>query len=178
MQPNRTGNQEGIFLKRWTRQEGLFFDEFSTDSAWVREKAKVYFPSLPKIKEIVIRGEYQRHPEVGGIEDETPELDIYLNDIFLKTIAPAQPGPWEFTLPVTLPDAARGIVLTFILRRVALTNFLAWLGRIAQFWAIGKKLQRFRRQNKNRQLRVSRIEADGSIQAGIARRPRSLPKQP
>src|SRR5882724_3924786 len=65
MQPNRTGNQEGIFLRRWTRQEGLFFDEFSTDSAWIREKAKVYFPSLPKIKEIVIRGEYQRHPEVG-----------------------------------------------------------------------------------------------------------------
>jgi glycosyltransferase involved in cell wall biosynthesis len=59
---------------------------------------------------------------------------------------------------VTGQQARHGTRLRMRLRGAGFTNFLAWLGRVAAHWPIASGLQRFRQQNKNRQLRISRIE--------------------
>ncbi|MFM9032346.1 MAG: glycosyltransferase, partial [Opitutaceae bacterium] len=66
-------------------------------------------------------------------------------------------GPWELTATVTSAEPA---VLVFSLEGAGLTNLLAWGGRVTGLgpW------QRFRAQNRNRQLRVEKIAtADGEV---------------
>ena len=58
--------------------------------------------------------------------------------------------------PLT-PEAARhGVRLDLRLGGTTLTNFLAWLGRITGW----RPLQRFRAQNKNRQLRIATLTTE------------------
>lgn len=76
----------------------------------------------------------------------------------LSRIAPAAAGPWSIEVEIPAEYAAAGAELRLTLCGNAMTNAFAWLGRVTNFgpW------QRFRRQNKNRQLRLTRIvTADG-----------------
>jgi glycosyltransferase involved in cell wall biosynthesis len=154
---------EGVFERRSTRQTGFVFDEFALDSAWLRETASVQFPPLVQLRRVTIHGEFRLHPEAQGIETTLPSLTVFLADKKIATVTGRKPGPWEITLDVPLEDASQGFTIRLALSGVAFTNFLAWAGRVFSGWPLAGRLQRFRLQNKNRQLRIARVEADGEL---------------
>ena len=161
---SRTPPSGGAFSRRFVSYAGLFFDEFEPASAWIRERATVRLPPLGPVREVIVRGEFRPHPAARGIEQAAPALHFFVNGQSAGTITPPQPGPWE--LRVTLP-ASESATLTVALGGVGLTNFLAFLGRVTGlgWW------QRFRAQNKNRQLRVTTITLpDGETIFDFSRR--------
>jgi glycosyltransferase involved in cell wall biosynthesis len=141
---------QGAYSRRFAAFAGIYFDEFASDSAWIRETGTVRLPPLPGARQLVLRGEYRPHPAARGIEDAAPTLAVSVNGQPAVRLGPITPGPWELIVPL---PAAQTPTLTLRLGGVARTNFLAWLGRVTGFgpW------QRFRAQNKNRQLRLRSI---------------------
>lgn len=160
----RTPPASGVFSRRFTAYAGLFFDNFDSNSAWIRETATLRLPPLGGVPSLVVRGETRAHPDARGIESHAPGLRVAVNGGAPVELDPGKEGPWE--LRVALP-AAETITLTAELTRVRVTNFLAWLGRITGLgpW------QRFRAQNKNRQLRLKTIATDlGEVIFDFSRR--------
>ncbi len=151
-----------VFRRQHTRLRGIFFDEFVRESAWLRERATLQFPPQPGLKQITVRGEFRVHP---GLPAATPcpALIISCNGTTLARISPTQPGPWETTVGIPASAAASVLQLQLTLEGVAWTNFLAWLGRIFSGWPALAAFQPYRAQNKNRQLRLTSIEADGEV---------------
>ncbi|ACB77277.1 glycosyltransferase family 4 protein [Opitutus terrae] len=132
---------------------GLFFDNFATDSAWIRETAVLDLPPSEGVERLLLRGEYRPHPDVRGIEVGPPSLICLLDGTRVATLADLRPGPFSIEIPVG-PDAARrGLRITLRLGGTGFTNLLAWLGRIVGL----ASLQRFRVQNKNRQIRIETL---------------------
>jgi glycosyltransferase involved in cell wall biosynthesis len=145
--------------RRWTSFSGLFFDEFAPDSAWIRERARVRLPVLEGVRQVRIRGELRLHPEARGLEAGFPSLTCRAG-AGTRHVAANAAGPWETLVDLPATTGTSGAELRFDLKGVAFTNLLAWLGRITGL----PSLQRFRRQHRNRQLRVSRIETvDGEV---------------
>jgi glycosyltransferase involved in cell wall biosynthesis len=156
-----TANKEGVYVRRATRSAGLFFDEFAENSAWIREEGWIHLPPLPSLKRIIVRGETRIHPDVQGIEAGIPELDVYLKKHHIATVALPIAQPWEVAIDVPTDVAVEGALVVFKLRGVTRTNLLAWLGRVCQHQPWAEGLQRFRKQNRNRQMRILRVEVDG-----------------
>ncbi len=154
---------EGIFSRRSTRQTGFIFDTFAPDSAYIRENAAVIFPPLPELRRLVVRGDFLAHPDAHGRETALPSLAVFLDEKIVATLSDPRPGPWEIVFDVPSENAAQGFIVRFALRGVTLTNTLAWAARVFSGWPLTAGVQRFRLQNKNRQLRVARIEADGEL---------------
>jgi glycosyltransferase involved in cell wall biosynthesis len=165
-----TTTHEGVFLRRCTRFKGLFFDDFATNSAWIREKATAVLPPLATLRHITIRGETQVHPMVRGADAGLPELEFFAGNVPVAKISPTGSQPWEVSFELPPGQASEGTVITFKLHGVAYTNFLAWVGRLTESWPLAEGLQRFRAQNKNRQLRVQTIHADGELVFNFADR--------
>src|SRR5581483_4800864 len=154
----------GAYRRRFTAFEGIFFDDFADDSAWIRETGMVRLPPLDGARRLVLRGEFRPHPAARGIETAAPALHVRVNGQRVGRVTPSAPGPWE--LQVALP-ASETAVLTLELAGVGLTNFLAWLGRKAGLAGS----QRFRAQNKNRQLRLASIATpEGELIFDFSRR--------
>ncbi len=153
----RTPPAGGAYSRRFTDYAGIFFDEFAADSGWIRERGIIHLPPLDGVRGLVIRGEIRPHPDARGLETTAPGLTVLLNDRPAGTIAPGSSGPWELTVALPASDRA---TLTFRLHGIGVTNNLAWLGRVTGLTS----LQRFRAQNKNRQLRLLTIATlDGEI---------------
>jgi hypothetical protein len=87
------------------------------------------------------------------VEMGAPGLRLSVNGLPASILEPVASGEWE--LRVGLPQAET-LTLAFELTGVGFTNFLAWVGRMTGMRA----WQRFRAQNKNRQLRVTTIATD------------------
>jgi len=139
------------FTARWA---GLFFDDFATDSAWLRDHGWIQLPAIPETMEVVVRGEYRPHREVRGIESSPTALCCRLDGRPVGRLEFVAPGPFSLKLTLPASASARGSLLTFDLEGVTLTNFLAWLGRITGV----ASWQRFRAQHKNRQVRIATVE--------------------
>jgi glycosyltransferase involved in cell wall biosynthesis len=150
MRPAQPTPAGGAFARRFTEYRGIFFDEFATDSAWIRETGTVRLPPLPGVNRLVLRGEFRPHPHARGVETAAPTLEICVNGQPAARLRPVAPGPWEIALPWSSSQPA---TLTLRLGGISFTNFLAWLGRVT---GLGP-LQHFRAQNKNRQLRLRTI---------------------
>lgn len=163
MSSHSSAQSEGVYVRRSTRSEGLFYDEFAPDSAWIREAGRVELPPLPTLRRIVVKGFTRLHPDVLGIEVGLPSLDVFLSDRHVATVSTDTGQPWEIAIDVPPEAAAKGVELVLKLREVAFTNFLAWLGRLTQDSPVGARFQRFRKQNRNRQMRIQSVEADGSV---------------
>lgn len=160
----RTPPAGGAFSRRFTAYAGLFFDTFDENSAWIRETAAVRLPPLVGVHGLVIRGEVRAHPAARGIETAAPGLRLSVNGHAAAELDAPPAGAWELQIP--LPPAET-IELTFTLKGVGFTNFLAWLGRATGLPA----WQRFRAQNKNRQLRIATIATDaGEVIFDFSRR--------
>jgi len=153
--------------RRWAGTTGIFFDEFVPTSAWIREVGTVRLPLLATALRLRVQGEAVAHPEARGSERTFPSLACFVGDRLVHRVTPTAPGPWIFECELPAAEATRGTELRFVLGGVAWTNTLAWLGRVT---GLGP-LQRFRRQNKNRQMRLKRIEtADGEMIFDFAQR--------
>jgi glycosyltransferase involved in cell wall biosynthesis len=152
----RTPPYGGAFARRFTRYSGLYFDEFAADSAWIREDAVVRLPPMSGIESLKISGEAITHPQANGIgEQGYPVLEV-LADGHSAFILPFKtPGPWVMEVKLDPAKSKTGSVLYFRLHGVAFTNALAWLGRVTKI----SFLQRYRAQNKNRQIRICAIES-------------------
>jgi glycosyltransferase involved in cell wall biosynthesis len=153
MGSNRSAPAGGSFHRRFTDYSGLFYDEFAPESAWIREEARLRLPPLDGIDALVLSGEYRPHPDARGWESGCPVLTVAINGVAAGRVAPAAPGPWELRLPLATSARTEHPLLTLTLSGTGATNVLAWSGRRTGL----KPLQRFRRQNKNRQLRVARL---------------------
>jgi len=153
----RTSPFGGAFHRRFTRFSGLYFDEFSSDTAWIREEAVIRLPAMEGVDSLVITGDFRPHPEVRGLEAGFPTLEVLVNGRSKRSVSSREPGPWEARVELDAASSKVGSTLCLRLHGVALTNALAWLGRVTGLGAF----QRFRMQCRNRQLRISRI-ASGS----------------
>jgi glycosyltransferase involved in cell wall biosynthesis len=149
----RTSPFGGAFHRRFTHYTGIFFDDFASDSAWIRETAVLRLPPLDGISALTLRGEYRPHPAARGLEITPPSLSVFLNGALVTTLRNFKPGPWEIHLALPSPAPTSGFTLTLRLGGTFFVNTLAWLGRIS---GLGL-LQRFRAQNKNRALRVTAL---------------------
>lgn len=147
----RTPPTGGAYSRRFSHYQGLYFDEFDPASAWIRERASVRLPALGDVTEVVVRGEFRPHPQARGIETLPPTLQISADGRPPVTVSPTNSGAWEARVAI---PAAQAVTITFRLDGVAGTNALAWAGRVTG----AQPLQRYRAQNKNRQLRVKSIE--------------------
>jgi glycosyltransferase involved in cell wall biosynthesis len=152
----RTPPFGGAFTRRFTRYSGLYFDEFATDSAWIREAAVVRLPPMTGVRALVIRGEFKAHPEARGPETGFPAIEVLLDGKSAKTVSSSQAGAWEAKVELDPNSAKAGSILFLRLHGVGFTNALAWLGRVTRLGP----LQRFRAQNRNRQLRIYSIESE------------------
>ena len=154
----------GAFSRRFTAYAGLFFDEFDPGSAWIRESAGVTLPPLVGVSALLVRGEIHAHPVARGAEAGAPGLEIAVNGTLVCTLPAGSIGAWELRVPL---PAAESLALSFRLTGVGVTNTLAWAGRVSGLGA----WQRFRAQNKNRQLRVASITTDaGEVVFDFSRR--------
>ncbi len=159
---HRTPPAGGAFSRRFTDYAGIFFDEFAPVSAWIRECGTIHLPPLAGVRALVLRGEVRPHPDARGLETAAPGLDVLLNDRRVGSVSALMPGPWEITLtlPASPDPKPQSLTLTLRLTGTTVTNTLAWLGRVSGL----ASLQRFRSQNKNRQLRVVSIATpDGEL---------------
>jgi glycosyltransferase involved in cell wall biosynthesis len=161
---SRTPTAGGAASRRCTAHAGLFFDEFDEGSAWMRDSATVQMPLPAGITSLLIRGTVRPHPAARGTETVAPGLRITVNGRSGGRLNAPPAGPWEVRIPL---PAADSVTLTFTLTDVGLTNFLAWAGRTTGLAA----WQRFRAQNKNRQLRITTISTDaGEVIFDFSRR--------
>lgn len=152
----RTPPYGGAFSRRFTRYSGLYFDEFSAESAWIREDAVVRLPPMSGIESLVVTGEAVIHPQARGPEAGFPALEVMVDGRSMETVVLTAPGSWKANVRLDPAKSKTGSVLYFRLHGVGFTNALAWLGRVTNLGL----LQRYRAQNKNRQLRVRTIESE------------------
>jgi glycosyltransferase involved in cell wall biosynthesis len=146
----------GAFARRFTRYSGLFFDEFAVDSAWIRETGVIRLPPMADEGAIVLKGEFLPHPDARGPEAGFPSLEVFLDGKPAAKVFANGPGPWEARITLDKASAQRGSVLYLTLQGCGFTNALAWLGRVTRLGP----LQRYRAQNRNRQLRLKAVETD------------------
>jgi glycosyltransferase involved in cell wall biosynthesis len=163
MPSSSSAKGEGVYVRRASRSVGLFFDDFASDSAWLREEGSLVLPPLHDLRKVVLRGEVTTFPGLTGAEAGFPQLDLMLGSRHVATVSVTTPQSWEVTLEVPPDMAADGAEIRLRLRGVAWTNFLAWLARVAEDLPLGRRIQRFRQQNRNRQLRIRNVEADGML---------------
>jgi glycosyltransferase involved in cell wall biosynthesis len=148
------------FTWRFSHYAGLYFDEFDPGSAWIRESAELRLPPSEHAQTLILRGEIRPHPAAHGLESAAPGLVCRVDGVRAGGLRNLAPGPFEIRLTVPPKPAGHESRITLCLTGVRLTNFLAWIGRLT---GVGS-LQRFRRQRKNRQLRlISVISAEGEV---------------
>jgi glycosyltransferase involved in cell wall biosynthesis len=146
----------GASARRFTRYSGLYFDEFAANSAWIRETAVIHLPPMVDTFVVVLRGEFREHPGARGLEKGFPTLEVLVDGLSAAKVTPRRAGPWETRLILEPNSAKKGSILYLTLHGVGLTNALAWFGRVSRFGLF----QRYRAQNRNRQLRLAAIETE------------------
>jgi glycosyltransferase involved in cell wall biosynthesis len=150
----------GAPSRRLAHYQGLFFDEFVPDSAWIREQGQVRLPPLDEATVFIVRGEMHPHPAIHGLEAGSLGADFLLDGRRVAGLRGLRPGPFQVRFTAGPAGTQGGGVLGVRLRGAGLTNILAWLGRVTAGWPLVGVLQRFRLQNKNRQFRLARIETE------------------
>lgn len=135
------------------RYEGLFFDDFATDSAWLRETGVLRLPPIAGPASLQLEGEYRPHPLARGLETGAPSLTCRVDGTVVGALHTLPPGEFILKFELSPESLQRGAEIKLQLGGASLTNFLAWLGRVTGYggW------QRFRAQNKNRQIRIRRL---------------------
>lgn len=140
------------------RFQGLFPDETVTDSFWIRETGVLALPALLQpAGELTIEGEVL--PPTPG--DATSRGDLGLSvrlDGKSALEAPVLPiGPFCLRCRPAAEAPPGGHRLELKLRGVGGGNLLAWLGRVSRLGP----LQPWRRQARNRRLRILRVAVGG-----------------
>jgi glycosyltransferase involved in cell wall biosynthesis len=142
---------------RWSHFSGLFHDEFDLESHWLRLEARIVVPAFTDVRRVVLHAAYKPWPaaERAG---RPPRLEVTLNGARVAVVAPAAPGPFEVPIDLPARREGEGNTIGLRLRGTTWSDNLAWLGRITKsltfLGPLHRRLQWYRRQNKNRQLRI------------------------
>jgi hypothetical protein len=120
----RTPPFGGVFLRRFTRFSGLYFDEFSVDTAWIRETAAVRLPPMEGVAAVVLRGEFLPHPSARGLESGFPVLEITLDGRPAGLVEPGAAQTWEARVTLEPGSSLAGSVIGLRLR----TRWPGWDG--------------------------------------------------
>lgn len=149
-----------------TRFTGLFHDEVAPDSYWIRERGTLALPALKSAGELVVEGTLL--PPTDGDSSSHGELGLALQ-LDGQPVARADRlavGDFSFRLALPAAAPAGGHRLEMELLGVRGSNLLAWLGRVSGL----PFLQTWRRQNRNRRLRIRRVLAQGEVLFDFANR--------
>ena len=138
---------------------GLFFDEVAPDSCWIRETGTALLPKLENVRALTVVGELLP-ASTGKSRAAGPlGLELKIDGQPAQVRANLPCGPFQFELPWPVSPAPASHRLELRLLGVAGGNTLAWLARVT---GLGF-LQEWRGQQRNRRLRIQRIEAGGEI---------------
>ncbi|HRE82484.1 MAG TPA: hypothetical protein PLN52_15665, partial [Opitutaceae bacterium] len=85
--------------------EGLFFDSFATDSAWIRDKGYIHIPPLQTSVKLRIHGEIRPHPEAFGLSRGWPSLTIAVAGGPRVSVQPQKLGSWEAQIELSAEQA-------------------------------------------------------------------------
>ncbi len=158
-EPSRFHSPSG----RWSHFAGLLHDEFDLESFWIRLHAKIVLPHFADVRRVVLRAAYKPWPAAerpGG----PPRLEVCLDGRRVALAAPTQPGPFAVVIDLPTESDGTGHNIELHLHGTEWTDNLAWLGRVTKglsfLGPVHRRLQWYRRQNKNRQLRICALEAD------------------
>lgn len=152
--------------RRRPKFTGLFFDDTAEDSAWIRERGTLTLPPLGGVGHLRVVGEVlPARPDTPAAAGDLG-LELVLDGAARRLHFPLPPGPFVLELPVPATDATAPHRLELRLRGVAGSNARAWLGRVTGLAA----WQPWRRQDRNRRLRIRRVEADGEVLFDFANR--------
>jgi glycosyltransferase involved in cell wall biosynthesis len=138
---------------------GLFHDDVVTDSFWIRETGELSLPSLAGHDRIAIVGEILPPDPTDPTSLGQPGLRAQIDGQTSARLIAPPPGPFrlEIALPSGSPSTSH--TLTLQLTGTAGSNLLAWSGRVT---GLGL-LQPWRRQARNRRLRIRRVEAGSEV---------------
>ena len=137
---------------------GLFPDEVAPDSFWMRERATLFLPALAGVREVVVAGEIRAPDPADPTSSGDLGLTIRCDGATVFHAPRMSPGPFALRLPAP-PASGTGHRLDLALQGVAFSNSLAWLGRVTglALW------QPWRKQARNRRLRLRRVLADDEV---------------
>jgi glycosyltransferase involved in cell wall biosynthesis len=138
---------------------GLFHDDVVTDSFWIRETGTLMLPSLAGLEQIAVVGEILPPTPDDQTSAGQPGLCAQLDNQPVLQLASPTVGAFRLEIPLPSPSTATSHNLTLRLTGTGGSNLLAWLGRMT---GLGF-LQPWRRQARNRRLRIKRIEAGSEV---------------
>ncbi len=144
---------------------GLFHDDLVTNSFWIREEGRLSLPSLAGIEQLTVVGEVLASTSEPASQG-TVGLRLSLDGALAASHPTLPEGPFRLSVPLRADHPAAGHTLSLRLCGTGGANFLAWLGRIS---GLGF-LQPWRRQPRNRRLRIQRIEAGDEVLFDFANR--------
>jgi glycosyltransferase involved in cell wall biosynthesis len=138
---------------------GLFHDDVVTNSFWLRERGVLQLPPLNGVREIVLRGEVRPADTADATSAGSLGLTARCDGrtVFSSPALPVGPFEFRFTAPASAPGETHRLELA--LHGVGFSNLLAWLGRVTGL----ASLQAWRKQARNRRLRVAHVAADGEL---------------
>jgi glycosyltransferase involved in cell wall biosynthesis len=141
------------------KYSGLFQDDLAGDSCWIRETAALSLPSLTGIIQITVVGELLPPDPANPTSRGQPGCVARLDGHASAELLSPPVGEFRLDIPLSPSLPATNHTLTLQLTGTGGSNLLAWLGRVT---GLGF-LQPWRRQARNRRLRIKRIEAGTEI---------------
>ena len=148
-------------IARWSHYR-IFFDG---PTIWLRDRGEIALPVAMQGSRLELTGELLDFTKEYPTARPFPGLRVRLNGRVLGEVHPAQPGAfaWPFLLPPGGVPAQS--VLSLELLGVRESNFGAWMGRLSRQLPLPSRwrdrLQEYRLQKRNRQLRIETIAVDG-----------------
>lgn len=150
----------------WVCFAGLFPDDNNEGRAhWIRECGVISLPPSTKAGTARVTGEFVPF----GTPDVTVRgpvgLAISLNGKPMWSNPAIAPGAFEASFELPAGEVTGFSTVELHLLGVGSSNTFAWLGRMLRKWPlpgfIREPLQRYRRQNKNRQLQITGFSIGG-----------------
>jgi glycosyltransferase involved in cell wall biosynthesis len=139
---------------------GLFTDETVFDSLWIRETGSLHLPTLTGISQLRVVGTVLPPDPSDKTTAGELGLAVRFDGHAVSHISSLPEGNFQIDCPVPSESAAAPAHrLDLSLLGVSSSNFLAWLGRVTRFG----RWQPWRRQARNRRLRIQMILADDEV---------------
>ncbi|HEY5550485.1 MAG TPA: glycosyltransferase family 4 protein, partial [Opitutaceae bacterium] len=145
----------------WICFSGLFPAASEVGSHWIRECGVISLPVATSPGTVRITGEFVPAQQKDATVRGAVGLAVSLNGkpVWENTAIP--PGPFEVSFALPEGEVAGFSTVELRILGVAFGNFCAWLGRVTKSMplpaGLRDTLQRFRKQPKNRQLRITSL---------------------
>lgn len=157
------------------RTSRLFRDQTETATVWLRDRASIELPAGFPASNFFLSGFLLEAPPHRPGLHRPLGLRVVINGTQRVEFRDLPLGNFNLGVdaPFVHPHEPTRVEIELI--GVGWTNFLAWFGRIVglrEYWPVG----RYRRQQLNRRLRLSRIVADDEVVFDFQRDPALAPQ--